>query len=347
MSLADALVGCFGITLGILLFIDSPQDYYKLAGNIPLFSSMFASVGSLTLLTVDRLVALKRPHSYGTAYYDRLNLRLVVLTWVIPLLINIQQTVIYFGIGWRKELKVRGMIFAVFFCIGTTTLVSLNILLYFSVRKFYKEKEMMLFEEEASTVNQSFNSEVEDGYDERLDKSHSNTIRRDFADSSAVPMAIDQGSSESRAEHSVVKQSLNSEVADGNNETPDKTRSTTIRKDFDDSSAVSMAIDDDLPESRTEPSSDKKYNRAVKKNNELKQITFLCIVVVVAFVVFWTPLAVYRLYHAAGSSLQSKWRRRLGLCFTITNSLLNPGIYFLFRKRFRAYFVKLLRCDKD
>ena len=308
---------------------------------------MFASVGSLTLLTVDRLVALKRPHSYGRAFYDRLNLKLVVLTWVIPLLINIQQTVIYLGIGWRKELKVRGMIFAVFFCIGSTTLVSLNILLHFSVRKFYKEKEKMLFEEEVSTVNQSFNSEVDDGCDERLDKNHTITIRKDFADSSTVSMAIDQGSSESRAEHSAVKQSLNSEVGDRNDETPDKKRSTAIRKDFDVSSAGSMAIDHDLSESRTEPSSDQKYDRVVTKNIELKQITFLCIVVVVAFVIFWTPLAVYRLYHAAGRSLQSKWRRRLGLCFTITNSLLNPGIYFLFRKRFRVYFVKLLKCDKN
>ena len=322
MSLADALVGCFGLTLGILLLTDSPGKYYKLAGNIPLFSSMFASVGSLTLLTVDRLVALKRPHSYGTAYYDRLNLKLVLLTWVIPLLINIQQTVIYLETVWRKELKVRGMIFAVFFGIGASALVALNILLYFSVRKFYNEKEKMLFEVEASVVKHSLNSEADDESDESSYKNRSPAIRKAFAGSFAGPLAIDQDSHESRVVHSAVKQSFNSEV----------------------DSAVSIAIDQDSPESRPEHLSDRKCNRAVRKNHDLRQITFLCIVVVATFVVLWTPLAVYRLYHAAGSSLQSKWRRRLGLCFTITNSLLNPGIYFMFRKRFRVCFFQMLTC---
>eukprot|EP00112_Aurelia_sp_Birch-Aquarium-sp1_P008416 Seg1926.4 transcript_id=Seg1926.4/GoldUCD/mRNA.D3Y31 product="Kappa-type opioid receptor" protein_id=Seg1926.4/GoldUCD/D3Y31 len=284
MSLADAFVGCFGITLGILLIIDSPQDYYKLAGNIPLFSSMFVSVGSLALLTADRLVALKRPHFYGTEYYKCLNLRLIVLTWVIPLLINIQQTVIYLETGWKKELQVRGMIFGAFFGIGATTLAVSNILLYFAVRKYLKEREAMLPKKEVSEAD----------------------FRND--------------------ERTVLN------------------RSNILGTECEESFAMSMVIDPDTSESRMQHSADRKYNRTIKKNQELKQITFLCIVVVSTFVVLWTPLAVYRLYHAAGRSMESKWRKRLGLCFAVTNSLLNPGIYFMFRKRFRECFFQLFTC---
>ena len=245
---------------------------------------MFASVGSLGLLTADRLVALKRPHFYGTKHYKRLNLKLIVLTWVIPLLINIQQTVIYIETGLRTELKVRGMIFGAFFGIGATTLAVSNTLLYFAVRKYLKEREAMLLKKE--------NSNADFSYGERAVLNRSN-----------IP-------------------------------------GTECEKSF----AMSMVIDPDTSENRTQHSADRKYNRTIKKSQDLRQITFLCIVVVATFVVLWTPLAVYRLYHAAGRSLQSEWRKRLGLCFTITNSLLNPGIYFLFRKRFRVYFVQLLTC---
>ena len=244
---------------------------------------MFASVGSLALLTADRLVALKRPHFYGTEHYKRLNLKLIALTWVIPLLINIQQTVIYVETGWRTELKVRGMIFGTFFGIGATTLAVSNTLLYFSVRKYLKEREAMLLKKE--------NSEAGCRHGERT----------------------------------VVN------------------RSNLLGTECEESFAMSMVIDPDTSENRTQHSSDRKCNRAIKKNQDLRQITFLCLVVVATFVVLWTPLAVYRLYHAAGRSLQSEWHRRLGLCFTITNSLLNPGIYFMFRKRFRVYFAQLLK----
>ena len=287
MSFADALVGCFGTTLGILLFNKSPRVYYKLAGNIPLFSSMFASVGSLSILTIDRLIALKRPHLYGTTDYKRMNLKMIIATWVIPVLINIQQTVIYVVTKSGNELKVRGMLLSVIFGIGATTLVVSNIVLYRGVRKYVKGKVVMQLKKKA-----------------------------------------------------ISKQSLASDTA------ASSTDWAFTNSDLAESFELSTIVKPNMSE-RRKHKSNKEYNFMVIKNRELQQTSFLCILAVVSFVLLWTPLAVYRLCYAAGHSLQLTWFKRLCLCLTITNSLLNPGIYFVFRKKFHTYFTSMFGCSKN
>ena len=286
MSFADTLVGCFGTTLGILLSNKSPRVYYKLAGNIPLFSSMFASVGSLSILTIDRLIALRRPHLYRATDYKRMNLKMIIATWIIPVLINIQQTVIYVVTRSGNELKVRGMLLSVIFGIGVITLVISNIVLYLGVRKYLRGKEVVQLKGKA----------------------------------------------------------IKKEVAS------DKTASSTDRaftnSELGESFELSTIVKPNMSE-RMQHKANKEYSCMVKKNRELWQTSFLCILAVVSFVLLWTPLAVYRLCYAVGYSLQLTWFKRLCLCLTITNSLLNPGIYFIFRKKFHAHFIAMFACSKN
>ena len=308
MSLADALVGCFGTALGILLSVDSPKIYYKLAGNIPLFSCMFTSVSSLAILTADRLVALKRPHAYGTSEYTRLNIKMIIATWVVPLLVNIQQTIIYIETSADKELMVRGIVFSVFFSVGVVTLIVSNLVLYSGVRKYLKEKEAMLSLRNTPATKESV-------------RKTSATKRNQVSE-----VSLENKNGQPAVSNSVVTLG---EVAAENIE-------------------MSSITFPDTPESRRKHAiAEKKRSRAGRKNRELRQTSLLCILVVTSFVAFWTPLAVYRLCFAVGTSLQVTWLRRLALCLTITNSLLNPGIYFIFRQRFRVYFVNLFICGSE
>eukprot|EP00112_Aurelia_sp_Birch-Aquarium-sp1_P008414 Seg1926.2 transcript_id=Seg1926.2/GoldUCD/mRNA.D3Y31 product="5-hydroxytryptamine receptor 1F" protein_id=Seg1926.2/GoldUCD/D3Y31 len=311
MSLADALVGCFGATLGILLSADSPKIYYKLAGNIPLFSCMFASVSSLAILTADRLVALKRPHAYGTSEYNRLNIKMIAATWVVPLLVNILQTIIYVEASADKELMVRGIVFSVFFSVGVVTLIVSNLVLYLGVRKYVKEKEAML-------------------------------SLRSLRDTSATKKSARKTSATKRNQISEIGQEDKiGHLAGSDN-------AVTLGGVATEQVEMSSITFPDTPESRKKHAvAEKKRSRTGKKNRELRQTSLLCVLVVTSFVAFWTPLAVYRLCFAVGTALKVTWLRRLALCLTITNSLLNPGIYFIFRQRFRVYFVKLFICDNN
>ena len=134
LCFADALVGCFGVSLGAHLVAKSSRTAYKLAGNIPLFCCMFASIGSLSLLTANRLLALKRPHSYGSASYLRRSSKVIAAIWIFPFFIYIQQVVIFLSIRSETELRTRGIISLAFFAAAAVCLIVANSVLCLGIK---------------------------------------------------------------------------------------------------------------------------------------------------------------------------------------------------------------------
>eukprot|EP00794_Sanderia_malayensis_P017277 gene17277-19004_t len=137
----DAFVGCFGISLGVSLLNKSPRIVYKLAGNIPLFSSMFISIGSLCLLTADRLIAIKKPLLYGSSFYRRSIKRGIAAVWAISLLISLQQSLIWVYVSSNMELKIRSIFLSVFFCAGAIVLFVSNVVLFAGIKNYISRVE--------------------------------------------------------------------------------------------------------------------------------------------------------------------------------------------------------------
>ena len=283
MALADALVGVFGFNLGLLLYLKKSSMYYKLAGNIPMFSSLFGSVLALALLTIDRLIAVKKPFIYSSHWYRRVITRLIIVTWLIPLAITVMQSMVFLYLSSRDELFVRSIFFSVFFFLATLILIVFNFFLIMNIRTHFS----------------------------RVDSSIVPT--RSAASFQAV-YETEQGQVETTVNF---KRNINnaSEISRG---------------------SLSVAPNDSQIAER---------NRRVKRLNlrgELKQTSLFCVAIVSLFIVLWCPLAVYRLHYAVGISLNIFWLRRLSLCLTVANSLLNPVFYFLAKRELRGYLAKFL-----
>ena len=282
MALADALVGVFGFNLGLFLYLKEEPLYYKLAGNIPMFSSLFGSVLALALLTIDRLIAVKKPFTYSSHCYRRLMTRLlIVLSWGVPATITVSQSLIYVYMSSKSELVVRSIMFSSFFCFAALVLIFFNAFLIASIRThFSKANTRVIPSNNATSIQTAYETD-----------------------------------------HANIEISCNFNVK---NETVlDITRGPI---------SIGMNVPNAEQNSRK--------IRRINRRSELKQTSIFCVAIVSLFVILWAPLAVYRLYYAVGASLNIFWLRRLALCLTVANSLLNPVFYFLAKRELRRYLLK-------
>ena len=135
MTLADSFVGIFCILLASSLITRQPQVVYKMVGVLPLFGSMFTSILSLGIMTLDRLVAIKSPLRHKSIMYPKRVLLLILLSWVIPGLITIQEVLVYLKYSWQKELKIRGYFLFIVFMTGSIFLMMSNFYLYKVIQK--------------------------------------------------------------------------------------------------------------------------------------------------------------------------------------------------------------------
>ena len=280
MALADALVGVFGFNLGLFLYLKEKPLYYKLAGNIPMFSSLFGSVLALALLTIDRLVAVKKPFTYSSHWYRRLITRLlIVLSWGVPATITVIQSLIYVYMSSKSELVLRSIMFSAFFCFAAFVLIIFNAFLIASIRThFSKANTRVIPTHNATSIQTAYETD-----------------------------------------HANVEISCNFNVK---NETVlDITRGPV---------SIAMNI----------PNAEHRKIRRINRRSELKQTSIFCVAIISLFVILWAPLAIYRLYYALGVSLNIFWLRRLALCLTVANSLLNPVFYFLAKRELRRYLLK-------
>lgn len=347
LCLADALVGMFGTVLAVLLLFKCSSESYKLAGNIPLFSCMFASVLSLAMLTADRLVAVKRPFMYGTPRYFRAVSRLIFATWCVPLYMTIQQAVIFFQLSRPTELQIRSLSFVTFFCIGWASLCLTNLLLYYSVRAYLKQRRVI----SGSTISTQAIFTVKyssENPTESIEFVAKNPGRADTRKTNLVTENSDKvtfGNSDLATESSMKLRSQSTDLVIENS-----TKSEFRKKVLAIENIEKVAPTNTDPEmsSKCRAQDFVNWTRRTSKGNsaltsiarELRQTSVLCIAIVTSFLVLWTPLAVYRLFYAVGQGLNLAWLRRLCLCFTISNSLINPAIYFYFRRKIFMFFLK-------
>ena len=73
------------------------------------------------------------------------------------------------------------------------------------------------------------------------------------------------------------------------------------------------------------------------------RICIMCVWIVSVFLVCFTPLIGYRFSYVIGRTVTIPWLRRLSLCLALSNSLLNPLIYFLERRDFRQLLLRLIK----
>ena len=135
MTVADDLVGFFCIIFAGALITKQSQTVYKLIGVIPLFGSMFISIFSITVMTLDRLIAIKIPLRHKNILTSKRVVRLILLCWLVPAFVTIQEICVYFAFSSKVELRVRGYILFVFFSIGSTLLTISNIYLYKTIER--------------------------------------------------------------------------------------------------------------------------------------------------------------------------------------------------------------------
>ena len=287
MALADTLVGVFGFNLGLLLYLKKSSLYYKLAGNIPMFSSLFGSVLALALLTIDRLVAVKKPFIYSSHWYRRVITRLLIVTWLIPLGITVMQSLVYIFVSSRDELFVRSILFSAFFFLAALILIVFNFILILNIRTHFSRVDFKIVPTK-NTVSFQVAYETEQGHVE---------TSANFNQKVDNALEITRGS-----------------LSMAPNEPQIAERNRNIRR--------------------------------VNHRGNLKQTSLFCVAIVSLFIVLWCPLAVYRLYYAVGISLKIYWLRRLALCLTVANSLLNPVFYFLAKRELRGYLAKFLHLSK-
>ncbi len=157
MTLADGLVGLSSILLGALLMLQQPQIIYKLFGMFPLFGSMFASIASLGILTIDRLVVVKFPLRYKTLIFPSRIHKMIVVSWVVPFLITLQESIVYMYTSWKFELKLRGIMLFVIFASGSIILLIANTKLCLIIRRhtlFLKRHSNLAYDCEVSVTDE-------------------------------------------------------------------------------------------------------------------------------------------------------------------------------------------------
>ena len=307
MALGDTCVGVFGISFGVTLLLTDEAILYKLLGNIPIFSSIFVSSLSLIVLTVDRLVALKKPYVYTSLFYKKLVVKLIVLTWIIPGIIIVLQILLYVK-ETDTELTIRSFIFVAFFLAGMITLVYSNIILFLGIRAFAKRMQEVAIGTEGHNIQSSAdNSYTEDS---------NGDARRDGEVRLGALIQCGESKTKRKALNKVDVELAPTASARGNI-------------------------------SKTRPSANCRrtsyMQNQVTKRQELKITSIICLLTVSVFIILWLPLSAYRFTYAIGKMLQISWLRRLCLCLTIINSLVNPLIYLLVRKEFRSYLKKMVR----
>eukprot|EP00794_Sanderia_malayensis_P011159 gene11159-12331_t len=139
MALADFMVGLFFFSFGNCMILNQNTRILRLLATIPLFGSMFVSIFSMALLTADRLVAVRFPLKYLFIVTTSRLRSIIIVSWVVPLLLTLQQCFILVYCSSKSELRIRGTVLVVFTVIGSVFLAAANLFLYRDVKKQSKK----------------------------------------------------------------------------------------------------------------------------------------------------------------------------------------------------------------
>ena len=399
MVMADLFVGFFGALTGVMLkFVGNPS-ICTLWSQIPLYGSLFVSVCSLVFLTLDRLYSIKYPFSYDSLMRSSRVTKLIVFSWIIPLVTTVFMMVIYVTSGPTLELKIRNALVSM---VSLTALCVLAMVNYTLIQKVKEQRSRAATSADSEIQLKEVNGEKsafgetgirkrsasDPGISKRF-KSHP-TVEISPASETSFGSVIVEDCTEI-----VYKCQINNTVAIAGhcsskviNLQTDMLRKHTLSLQFDktmqdkDSSSLKipgidikaigtltrsvslrsaasnasndLTIDIDSEysfeegaETTSQPVSrtTKKTKRDLKLLRKLRErkITIMCICNIVAFLICWLPLVGYRFSYVVGRTTEVYWLLRLTQCLVLSNSLLNPFIYFMVRKDFRKLLKKLLR----
>ena len=449
MVIADLLVGLVGVWTGVMLKTDQDRDVYKLAGLIPLFGTMNVSIFSLVFLTFDRLLAIKYPFRYDSLMTHSRVVKLIAVSWIIPVIATIIQSIIYVMTDGNFELKVRNATLTAIFLTGFVVLSVSNIMLLLQVRQqrrrfatmkvtplkleFSRKDQTHSVGEEArfrvasdpgtrgcvTTTNQpcvtsplktDLNKRFafdNGAYDRAMSCKGSKTFNNPFAfDNRAfeqvtpntcsktlsnvasldISEANDTTNSGGKRRYTVslpFNKAYEFRKVNGEADTKSKDDIRPLELDLNSNNSTEDMSDDKFPrndstssiltnssedeESKTQkselsnqsnvpitvrpmnnkkvlPALAKSYLKLKSKSQNIKdrKISVMCIWIVLLFLLCWLPLICYRFSFVVGRTQTVPWFRRLSQCFALSNSLLNPFLYFLMRTDFRQMLKQLM-----
>ena len=375
LAIADLLVGFFGTLTGILLKFVKNNLIFKLCGLIPLYGSMFISVFSLILLTIDRLVAVKCPFSYDSFMANSRVTTSIVFCWIIPLLTTISQMIIYVMYGLRLELKIRNAILSVVSLSGFVVLMISNFIL---IRRVKKQRQMSAKLKGAKVFGTVFPVSSDKHSGSPVTGSCASISSAMEIPNAWYPKGETVSSNENLYQRSLTSafvincdrlRTFNAQQLKSHSSSPlcvercpaenlvniptcQKNKNEVIevladikehpQQTLDASNKVKVSVQTSFNSSGG-TDRPKLSNRSVPDN----KITTMCICIIVVFLMCWLPLVGYRFSYVVGRTTKVVWYQRLTQCLAIANSLFNPFIYFLVRKDFRELLKKLLGIGKE
>eukprot|EP00794_Sanderia_malayensis_P009752 gene9752-10749_t len=134
MSVANLLVGLTGTVAWILVGTDSYIWIYRTVGIIPMFSSIFATLIILCLLTFNQLVAVVYPLRYNAIITNGRVTASIISAFVFAALFCINESVVYFLKDAKFELQVRSVFLVAAFILGVLILTASNYKLYRAIQ---------------------------------------------------------------------------------------------------------------------------------------------------------------------------------------------------------------------
>ena len=341
MACGDLLVSMLGISFGFLLKSNQPPDIYKLYGTIPLFGTMFVSIFSLSSLTIDRVIAGTRPLYYVTVMSNFRIKATLAVSWIVPIIITIIETVVYLKTDAHIELKTRACILVVIFAIGFAVLIISNWLLITKVDLSRRR----LAHSFSGSLTSFCNPAYEKGSELHRNKEKSYEAFSELNASKLRPM-WKTDANQRQCSHS-------REIAFLSNGNISKLRNCSTSQSYVHKSGQSNRQKDTNPNSvkavslKFNKSSDKGRLRSPSlMSNRERKMTIMCVCITAVYFICWSPLAGYRFSYVIGRYESIPWFRRLTFCLALVNSLLNPCIYFLVRRDFRVLLWKLFDCRK-
>ena len=162
MAIADLLVGTTGVTTGVLFVTNQSRTVYKLLGTLPLFSCMYTSLISLSVMNFDRLISMKCALRYNSLMSQWRICKLIAFSWIGPIILTSISSIIYLVTNtYVIELKFRNILLTICFIFGFTVLLVSNRILYYSICQQRRKLHSLSVNYDRFTANLIIRSNVD------------------------------------------------------------------------------------------------------------------------------------------------------------------------------------------
>ena len=133
MAVADVCVGITGTVTGSLFHTKQRKVIYKLCGILPLFCSMYTSIISLGIMSLDRLIAIKFSLRYHLLVFPTRIRKVIMWSWMVPITLTMINVLLIAMADFHIELKFRNVLLTIIVTTSFTVLFVTNRILYSSI----------------------------------------------------------------------------------------------------------------------------------------------------------------------------------------------------------------------